>query len=133
MISRTLRGTMMDGPGAGVGVDVDFVYLAEADPHAVHLRFVGPTNDVSWAFSRDLLLQGLVRDVGEGDVKVKSVDKFTFITLCPPGQSVGFSFKRELVKEFVESVYSAVPEQRVEEIISDVDFDRELAMFLKEE
>ena len=45
-------------------------YRAE-DPYAVHATFdVGPDGPVRWVFARDLLDEGLVHPVGDGDVHI---------------------------------------------------------------
>lgn len=52
-----------------IPVELDF---DAADPYAVRLTFDLPGDvPVTWAFSRELLLDGLSRPSGEGDVRVE--------------------------------------------------------------
>lgn len=51
-----------------IPVELDF---ASADPYAVRLTFDLPGDaPVTWAFGRELLLDGLSRPSGEGDVRI---------------------------------------------------------------
>ncbi|MFH8567591.1 SsgA family sporulation/cell division regulator [Streptomyces sp. Pv4-95] len=52
-----------------IPVELDF---DSADPYAVRLTFDLPGDvPVTWAFSRELLLDGLSRPSGEGDVRIE--------------------------------------------------------------
>ncbi|MEU8679724.1 SsgA family sporulation/cell division regulator [Streptomyces sp. NPDC048611] len=52
-----------------IPVELDF---ASADPYAVRLTFDLPGDaPVTWAFGRELLLDGLSRPSGEGDVRIE--------------------------------------------------------------
>ncbi|MEU5009118.1 SsgA family sporulation/cell division regulator [Streptomyces sp. NPDC021749] len=52
-----------------IPVDLDF---DSADPYAVRLTFDLPGDaPVTWAFGRELLLDGLSRPSGEGDVRIE--------------------------------------------------------------
>ncbi|RII17746.1 Sporulation and cell division protein [Streptomyces sp. YIM 130001] len=46
-----------------------FTYLAD-DPYAVHLEFhLAMKNPVRWAFAREILIEGVLRSTGRGDVR----------------------------------------------------------------
>ncbi len=53
----------------GVALDVELGY-SENDPYAVTASFGTRHGTIVWAFARDLLLDGLVEPVGDGDVSV---------------------------------------------------------------
>lgn len=55
-----------DGP-APVGAELRY---DPADPYAVALTFFTGAADVVWVFGRDLLIGGVSRPVGDGDVQV---------------------------------------------------------------
>lgn len=88
-----------------------------ADPYAVHVVFHAgiedPAADVSWAFSRDLLAEGMLRPSGIGDVRVwpwegSNVDSVALALSSPDGQAL-FEASRVIVEGFLERTYREVP------------------------
>ncbi len=84
-------GTGADGPGADTTggevrqeLTVDLVLAPDrsvpvpallryraADPYAVHITFhLGQDSPVTWVFARDLLVEGIFRACGHGDVRI---------------------------------------------------------------
>ena len=57
------------GSAGPVPVDGELRYDA-ADPYAVTVSFSVPRGEVVWQFGRDLLMRGVHRPAGEGDVQV---------------------------------------------------------------
>ncbi|MFS3129069.1 SsgA family sporulation/cell division regulator [Nocardioides sp. Bht2] len=55
--------------GVAAALDVDLGY-SEHDPYAVTASFQTEYGEVVWTFARDLLIRGLTRPVGDGDVEV---------------------------------------------------------------
>jgi len=58
-----------------VGAEIPVLGTAEleyqaADPYAITAVFHTDAGQIRWVFSRDLLDEGLVHDVGDGDVQV---------------------------------------------------------------
>lgn len=62
--------------GVAAALDVDLGYSA-ADPFAVTAAFQTEYGEVVWTFARDLLIRGLTRPVGDGDVEVWPAVGFT--------------------------------------------------------
>lgn len=94
------------------------------DPLAVEMRLsIARSPAVSWVFGRDLLIEGLRRPSGIGDVRIYPVHESVIIELrsCS-GKAVLLSYLPDMA-EFVEHIVSAVP---VGAEISLEDVDREL-------
>ncbi|MEU5383120.1 SsgA family sporulation/cell division regulator, partial [Kitasatospora cineracea] len=75
-------------PEEAFPVPARLVYCAD-DPYAVHIAFhVDSAQPIGWFFARDLLVQGLLRPTGLGDVRVwpAVVDGRRMVTLmlCSP-------------------------------------------------
>ncbi|OEV11387.1 SsgA family sporulation/cell division regulator [Streptomyces nanshensis] len=57
-------------PEHGLPVHARLTYRP-GDPYAVHIAFgAGPGAPVTWTFARELLVEGVFRPCGEGDVRV---------------------------------------------------------------
>jgi hypothetical protein len=103
-----------------VGADVPLLMPAHLeyranDPYAVTALFhIGAERPVRWVFSRDLLDEGLVHDVGEGDVQVvPSRDALGYHTVqlrlaSPDGVAV-LEASADAVLEFLGRSYGLVP------------------------
>ncbi|MFE1772889.1 SsgA family sporulation/cell division regulator [Streptomyces sp. NPDC059008] len=69
---RTLEMRLLLGPDDAVTVAGRFGYRSDR-PYEVEVAFLSRGRTVStWRFARDLLLEGLSGEVGEGDVRVWS-------------------------------------------------------------
>ncbi|MGA5817101.1 SsgA family sporulation/cell division regulator [Kitasatospora sp. NPDC094028] len=75
-------------PELSLGLVVDLEY-DPGDPYAVRFTFHLPGEPpVVWVFARELLLDGLGRPAGEGDVRIEPVGEDraeVYVTLCSPG------------------------------------------------
>ena len=107
-------------------------YNAE-DPYAVHVAFHtgGDTGTVEWSFARQLLTDGVMGPVGEGDVRVWPTTVSGRPGVClalssPSGQALFEVGQAELV-EFLTRSYAAVPTGSESDFI---DVDAELALLL---
>ncbi|NWF24878.1 SsgA family sporulation/cell division regulator [Streptomyces sp. PKU-EA00015] len=74
VVERELEFELVLGPRPAartpVAVPTRLVYRV-SDPYAVHIAFHIDTPDpVSWTFGRDLLIDGVYRPSGEGDVRI---------------------------------------------------------------
>ncbi|MBB4979272.1 MULTISPECIES: SsgA family sporulation/cell division regulator [Streptomyces] len=70
VLERDLVMDLLLAPGHSVPVPTRLTYRA-ADPFAVRIVFhADAAAPVVWTFARELLLEGLFRPVGEGDVRV---------------------------------------------------------------
>lgn len=69
-VVRDLETDLVLSPEHSVPVPARLTYRTE-DPYAVQLSFhVTSPRPVTWTFSRDLLIEGVFRTTGEGDVRI---------------------------------------------------------------
>lgn len=84
------------------------------DPFAVRIDFPGPATlegtDVSWAFSRELLAEGVHEPAGLGDVRVRpyGFDRTVLEFHAPEGMAMVHIRTGEL-RHFLERVQEVVP------------------------
>ncbi|GJF20651.1 MULTISPECIES: SsgA family sporulation/cell division regulator [Streptomyces] len=70
VVERELELRLILSPEYGVPVPARLTYLAD-DPYAVHITFhVDSGHPVHWTFARELLVEGVFRPCGHGDVRV---------------------------------------------------------------
>lgn len=70
VIERELELRLVLSPDYSVSVPARFSYRT-ADPYAAHVSFhIGSENPVNWTFSRELLVEGVFRPCGHGDVRI---------------------------------------------------------------
>ncbi|MEU8589778.1 SsgA family sporulation/cell division regulator [Streptomyces sp. NPDC048664] len=70
VVECELELELIVSPECSVPVRARLAYRAD-DPYAVHVTFhIAPGHAVGWAFARDLLVEGVFRPCGEGDVRV---------------------------------------------------------------
>ncbi|GGW23907.1 SsgA family sporulation/cell division regulator [Streptomyces xantholiticus] len=87
------------------------------DPFAVRIDFPGPATlegtDVSWAFSRELLAEGVHEPAGIGDVRVRpyGYDRTVLEFHAPEGMAIVHIRTGEL-RRFLERVQEVVPAGR---------------------
>ncbi|MFI1566239.1 SsgA family sporulation/cell division regulator [Streptomyces sp. NPDC020490] len=70
VVERELELRLILSPERSIPVPARLGYRTD-DPYAVHVSFhVGSEHQVDWTFSRDLLVEGVFRPCGHGDVRV---------------------------------------------------------------
>ncbi|MGW1954257.1 SsgA family sporulation/cell division regulator [Streptomyces sp. NPDC001920] len=70
VIERELELKLILSPERSVAVPARLSYRSD-DPYAVHVTFhITSEHPVDWTFSRDLLVEGVFRPCGHGDVRV---------------------------------------------------------------
>jgi len=70
VVERELELRLILSPEYGVPVPARLTYLAD-DPYAVHITFhIDSGHPVHWTFARELLVEGVFRPCGHGDVRV---------------------------------------------------------------
>ncbi|MGC5006226.1 SsgA family sporulation/cell division regulator [Streptomyces sp. DT203] len=70
VVERELQLKLVLSPERSIPVPARLTYRAE-DPYAVHITFhVGSDFPVHWTFARDLLVEGVFRPCGHGDVRI---------------------------------------------------------------
>jgi Streptomyces sporulation and cell division protein, SsgA len=122
-LTEFLLLTPDDAPNLPVWVELTY---DPRDPLAVRAAFdTGADEPVVWWFSRDLLSDGLERSTGAGDVQVKPLPGSDDVILnlrSPSGHAV-FAIERQVLVEFLDEAYAAVPSDREWD---NVDVDAEL-------
>ncbi|GAA4917838.1 SsgA family sporulation/cell division regulator [Streptomyces coeruleoprunus] len=70
VVERELELKLVLSPERSVPVPARLTYRT-ADPFAVHIAFhVGSDHPVHWTFARELLVEGVFRPCGHGDVRI---------------------------------------------------------------
>ncbi|MFJ8587643.1 SsgA family sporulation/cell division regulator [Streptomyces sp. NPDC093595] len=69
-VERELELTLVLSPERSIPVPARLTYRTD-DPYAVHITFhVGSDHPVNWTFARELLVEGVFRPCGHGDVRI---------------------------------------------------------------
>ncbi|MDN3293682.1 SsgA family sporulation/cell division regulator [Streptomyces ficellus] len=70
VVERELELTLVVSPERGIPVPARLTYRTD-DPYAVHITFhLGSDVPVHWTLARELLVEGVFRPCGHGDVRV---------------------------------------------------------------
>ncbi|WP_086741582.1 SsgA family sporulation/cell division regulator [Streptomyces glaucescens] len=70
VVERELELRLVLSPERGVTVPARLGYRTD-DPYAVHITFhIDSESPVHWTFARELLVEGVFRPCGQGDVRV---------------------------------------------------------------
>ncbi|MGW3463977.1 SsgA family sporulation/cell division regulator [Streptomyces olivaceoviridis] len=70
VVERELELRLVLSPERSVPVPARLTYRSD-DPYAVHITFhIDSVHPVDWTFARDLLVEGVFRPCGHGDVRV---------------------------------------------------------------
>jgi sporulation and cell division protein SsgA len=92
------------------------------DPYAAHIAFhVGPGAPVTWTFARELLVEGVFRPCGEGDVRVwpaKVGDRDVIcVALSSPDGDALLETPSGVVSGWLERTLRAVPAGAESEVL----------------
>ncbi|MFD3921745.1 SsgA family sporulation/cell division regulator [Streptomyces sp. NPDC058595] len=70
VVERELELNLVLSPERSIPVPARLMYRTE-DPYAVHISFhIGSDAPVNWTFARELLVEGVFRPCGHGDVRI---------------------------------------------------------------
>jgi len=70
VVERELELKLVLSPERSIPVPARLTYRID-DPYAVHITFhIGTDHPVNWTFARELLVEGVFRPCGHGDVRV---------------------------------------------------------------
>ncbi|WP_028804739.1 SsgA family sporulation/cell division regulator [Streptomyces sp. 142MFCol3.1] len=70
VVERELELRLVLSPERSIPVPARLTYRAD-DPYAVHITFhIGSDHPVHWTFARELLVEGVFRPCGHGDVRL---------------------------------------------------------------
>lgn len=126
-----LRLVVPEGPALPVAATAHYAAL---DPWAVRVVFcTGGAGDagVAWLLARQLLADGLIRPVGDGDVQVwpstAGQERVVRIAMTSPSGSARFEIDRDELVAFLQQTYLVVPTGAESTF---VDLDAELALLL---
>lgn len=113
VVERELELRLILSPERGVPVPARLSYRGD-DPYAVHIAFhVTSEQPVHWTFSRDLLVEGVFRPCGHGDVRVwpaKSEGRtVVLMALSSPGGDALLEAPAAQVSAWLERTLRAVP------------------------
>ncbi|APU16419.1 hypothetical protein FHR81_003195 [Actinoalloteichus hoggarensis] len=82
------------------------------DPYAVVAAFqTGRGGSVEWVFARDLLADGLIAEVGDGDVRIRpAVDnpEVVVVELSSPSGHAMFEASAQELADFLDRTYDVV-------------------------
>ena len=95
-----------------VEVPCSLEYRAE-EPYAISATFRTGTTDIEWMFARDLLLEGLQRPAGEGDVVIwpehHGAAPLILLALNSPSGQAVLECDRAHVEHFMRRTFQIVP------------------------
>ncbi|MFJ3948465.1 SsgA family sporulation/cell division regulator [Streptomyces sp. Je 1-4] len=93
VVERELELGLVLSPEHSIPVPARLRYRTD-DPYAVHVTFhIGSDSPVSWTFARELLVEGVFRPCGDGDVRVWPTKRDARSLVCivldsPDGQAL---------------------------------------------
>ncbi|MDT3396917.1 SsgA family sporulation/cell division regulator [Streptomyces sp. B1866] len=113
VVERELEMNLVLSPERSVPVPARLSYRT-SDPYAVHIVFhTGSESPVEWSFARELLLEGVFRPCGQGDVRVwpSRADGRTTVcmSLTSPNGAAQVEAPASVVSAWLERTLRAVP------------------------
>ncbi|MFI1013306.1 SsgA family sporulation/cell division regulator [Streptomyces sp. NPDC020965] len=113
IVERELELKLVLSPERSVPVPARLTYRT-VDPYAVHVVFhVGSENPVKWTFARELLVEGVFRPCGHGDVRVwpSKVDGrgVVLVALSSPDGDALLEASAAVVSAWLERTLRVVP------------------------
>ncbi|CAM5229650.1 SsgA family sporulation/cell division regulator [Streptomyces narbonensis] len=112
-VERELELKLVLSPERAVPVPARLAYRTD-DPYAVHITFhVGSDHPVNWTFARELLVEGVFRACGHGDVRIwpTKVDgrSVVLMALSSPDGDALLEAPSAQVSAWLERTLRAVP------------------------
>jgi hypothetical protein len=112
IVSQVLLLELVDPSGAVAPLETELTY-DPADPLAVSAIFSTVAGRVRWTFGRDLLIEGLIEPVGDGDVHVwpcvdNDGNSVVIIELCSPDGEALVQGRTADITAFVERMTRSV-------------------------
>ncbi|MGV4986207.1 SsgA family sporulation/cell division regulator [Streptomyces sp. NRAIS4] len=113
VVERELEMRLILSPERGIPVPARLSYRS-TDPYAVHITFhINSDSPVDWTFARDLLVEGVFRPCGHGDVRVwpTKVDgrRVVLMALSSPDGDALLEAPIPQVSAWLERTLRAVP------------------------
>ncbi len=112
LVSQVLLLELIDPSGVVAPLETELTY-DPADPLAVSATFSTVAGRVRWTFGRDLLIEGLLEPVGDGDVHVwpcvdNDGNNVVIIELCSPDGEALVQGRTGDIARFVERMTGSV-------------------------
>ncbi|MDQ1038353.1 hypothetical protein QFZ75_004769 [Streptomyces sp. V3I8] len=113
VVERELELQLVLSPDRSIPVPALLSYRAR-DPYAVHVTFhIGTDHPVNWTFARELLVEGVFRPCGHGDVRVWPTKiggrGVVLMALSSPGGDALLEAPAAQVSAWLERTLVAVP------------------------
>ncbi|MFB7503991.1 SsgA family sporulation/cell division regulator [Streptomyces broussonetiae] len=113
VVERELELRLVLSPERSIPVPARLSYRSD-DPYAVHIAFhINSESPVNWTFARDLLVEGVFRPCGHGDVRVwpTKVDgrSVVLVALSSPDGDALLEAPIPQVSAWLERTLTAVP------------------------
>ncbi|MFF9507843.1 SsgA family sporulation/cell division regulator [Streptomyces sp. NPDC014724] len=113
VVERDLEFKLVLSPERSIPVPARLTYRTE-DPYAVHVAFhIGSELPVHWTFARELLVEGVFRPCGHGDVRIwptkVDVRNVIFVALTSPDGDALLEMPSAAVAAWVERTLRLVP------------------------
>lgn len=113
VVERELEFKLVLSPERSIPVPARLTYRTE-DPYAVHVAFhIGSEFPVRWTFARELLVEGVFRPCGHGDVRIwptkVDVRNVIFVALTSPDGDALLEMPSAAVAAWVERTLRLVP------------------------
>ncbi|MGW0703294.1 SsgA family sporulation/cell division regulator [Streptomyces sp. NPDC002867] len=113
VVERELQVKLVLSPERSVPVPARLTYRAD-DPYAVHITFhIGSDHPVDWTFARDLLVEGVFRPCGGGDVRVWPTESggrsVVLMALSSPDGDALLEASSAVVSGWLERTLKVVP------------------------
>ncbi len=112
-VALDVRLECLDETGRGHHLQSVMAYHHQ-DPFAITMTFLTPDESLTWTFGRDLLIEGLRRTTGDGDVCIAPAvsptgQRVVLITLSSPDGRLILQARRSQIAEFVDRALAVVP------------------------
>lgn len=112
-VALDVRLECLDETGRGHHLHSVLAYHRH-DPYAVTMTFLTPEESLTWTFGRDLLMEGMRRTSGDGDVCVAPAvsptgRQIVVITLSPPDGHLILQAPSDQISEFLDRSLAVVP------------------------
>ncbi|MEU0158108.1 SsgA family sporulation/cell division regulator [Streptomyces sp. NPDC006261] len=113
IVERELELKLVLSPERSIPVPARLTYRTD-DPYAVHIAFhIGSESPVHWTFARELLVEGVFRPCGHGDVRIwpTKIDHCSVIcvALTSPDGNALLEVPSAAVAAWVERTLRVVP------------------------
>ncbi|RZQ60852.1 SsgA family sporulation/cell division regulator [Amycolatopsis suaedae] len=115
--------TTATAPATGREFPVNIRYVT-THPFEVRFEFANPTGWVSWTVDRALVLDGLIADTGEGDVRFAPAGDEVMVSLTNGREHIVLALPRAELDRAADEMLQLVPEGRESDA---VDWDAALA------